>query len=87
MIETTIMAHHLQIQNIIHLQTSQNPILKHEMKNINTKRDKKNLHNNTQKLQQKNIICFGMSNYQKRFKNTHFEIIFQTLNNSNSIHT
>ncbi len=65
MIETTIMAHHLQIQNIIHLQTSQNPILKHEMKNINTKRDKKNLHNNTQKLQQKNIICFGMSNYQK----------------------
>jgi SOS-response transcriptional repressor LexA len=65
MIETTIMAHHLQIQNIIHLQTSQNPISKHEMKNINTKRDKKNLHKNIRILQNKKMVCFGMSNYQK----------------------
>jgi hypothetical protein len=41
MIETTIMAHHFQIQNIIHLQTSQNPISKHEMKTSTQKGTKK----------------------------------------------
>jgi hypothetical protein len=58
MIETTIMAHHFQIQNIIHLQTSQNPISKHEMKNINTKRDKFFLHKNIEKLQNKKHCLF-----------------------------
>jgi hypothetical protein len=47
MIETTIMAHHFQIQN---------PISKHEMKNINTKREKKNLHKNILKLRN-NFFC------------------------------
>jgi hypothetical protein len=41
MIETTIMAHHLQIQNIIHLQTSQNPVSKDEMKKSTQKGTKK----------------------------------------------
>jgi hypothetical protein len=47
----------------------------------------KKLAYNTKKLQNKKYTMFWISNCQKWFENSQFEIVSQTSNNPNDVHT